>query len=195
MQNSLSGPGRTGISYLGSNGIAVRKNTVSGMSWGILMWNNGGGVTSNDNIILGNTVTGITGASCIGLQGDADNNVIIDNTVTNNTNNYNAGIMLNGQCDGNVLNRNEVTYNIADWRNYSTGVSGCWITSGSNNKIGPKNVFSDNEYFYGIFLGTSSSNNRVFLNTALNNTFCDIVNEGTNNTFLKNTANCTTGVY
>jgi len=189
MRNTVSGAGYMGIEYWGSSGISVKQNTVKCTRWGIFIGNLGNSETSNDNIISGNTVTGIYYGSCIGLQGDADNNVIMGNTVTNNTNVTNAGILLAGvnneTCDGNVLRNNEVTY---------TRVAGCWINNGgSNNTIGPKNVISNNAW-YGIRLAASTSNNHVFINTALNNAECDIVNEGTNNTFKKNTANCTQGV-
>ena len=191
MHNTVSGTGAIGVIYWRSNGISIKHNHVSGFEWGILSGNwLGDGYTSNYNMILNNTITGITGLSCIGLQGDSDYNMIIGNTVTSNPIWWNAGIMLNSwpgtdECDNNIVKNNIVSAN---------GFNGIWVDDGgSNNTIGPNNTANSNAET-GIMLDMFSSNNHVFNNTAVDNTICDIVDEGgTDNTYKNNTAECTSG--
>jgi parallel beta-helix repeat protein len=187
------------VNYRNVSGVSITHNTVSGSDWGIIVAANGtvypGNVLSSNNLIAHNTVTGTTAASPIHLQGNADNNTVRNNTVTLKTNfnpniALNAGIMLlatspSETCDNNTIRNNVVTDNAS---------SGIWVTpEGSNNIIGPDNIFSSN-LAYGIWLGLGTAGNHAFDNTALDNGECDIVNQGTGNTFVNNTAGCTFGL-
>ena len=189
MQNTVSGTGGTGVLYWRSNGASIKNNHVSGHEWGIFLgtWLDDG-FTSNNNKILNNTVTGITKYSCIGLQFNSDYNTIIGNTVTSNPIINNAGIMLNSWPEGNnSCDHNVVKNNVSS----NNGFQGIWLDDGgSNNTIGPNNTANSNAET-GIKLDMFSSNNHVFNNTALDNTICDIVDEGgTDNTYINNTAEC-----
>ena len=191
--NTISGSGLIGVLAWGSNGISIKNNHVSGLEWGIMCATGlDDGSTCNNNMILNNTVTGITGLSCIGLQFNSDYNKIIGNTVTNNPITNNAGIMLNSWPEGdNSCDHNIVKNNVAN----NNGFQGIWVDDGgANNTIGPNNTANSNSET-GIKLDMYSSNNHVFNNTALGNTVCDIVDEGgTDNTYKNNTVECTSGI-
>ncbi|MEJ2595252.1 MAG: right-handed parallel beta-helix repeat-containing protein [bacterium] len=196
IQNSISGSGfegDAGIVYWRSNGASIKNNQVSNVYWGILCATYlDDGFTSNNNMILNNTVTGITGLTCVGLQFNSDYNVINGNYVVENPIWNNAGIMLNSwpegdnSCDHNIVKNNVVNEN---------GFRGIWLDDGGHyNTVGPNNTANANA-LTGIMLDMYSSNNHVFNNTALENLECDIVDEGgTDNTYKNNTAECTSGL-
>lgn len=189
LQNTITGPGNvTGPSnvaiYLtNSNDNKIFHNHIESMAWGILLASFGVSESTN-NMILENTLTGLNYSSPIHIQGRCSYNSIQNNTITDCTNTVNAGIMfiLEGTDNNNVRN-NHVS-------NLTT--PGIWLTAGSNNTIGPNNT--SNENAWGFYFSAPTSHNNVFNNTALDNTACDIVNLGTNNTFSRNTANCTEGL-
>lgn len=189
MQNTITGPCNSGIQLWNVNNAKVFHNSLNDMEWGIFIasFNNG---VSNHNMIQGNTVTGVTYASCIGFQGDTDYNVVQNNTVKNNNSIYNAGIMFyNYMAEGFTGDNNVVRNNVVE----NNTIIGIWITSGGmNNTIGPNNSVRNNTS-WGIYLASGSEGNHVFNNTVKGNG-CDIGNAGTNNTFKNNKTDCTSGV-
>jgi parallel beta-helix repeat protein len=189
MQNTFTGPGHAGVQLWNVSDAKVLHNTVEGFLWGIFIASFSNGV-SNNNMIQGNTVTGTTYASCIGFQGDTDYNTVMNNTVTNNFNIANAGIMFyNYMAEGFIGNNNVVRNNVVT----DNTLVGIWITTGGmDNTIGPNNNVSNNAS-WGIYLSSYSEGNHVFNNTAKGNG-CDIGNDGINNTFRNNKADCTSGV-
>jgi parallel beta-helix repeat protein len=144
---------------------------------------------SHNNTISGNTVTGITGASGIGLQGDSDNCLISNNSVTDCSMTANAAIMVYGKINDKVAENNVIKNNVVKNNTYP----GIWLYSGAGNTVGPNNTVNEND-LYGIYLSWDADGNHIFNNTALNNTPCDISDFSTGtNTFSNNTADCTEG--
>lgn len=189
-QNTISGTGGLAIFYRNSSDVSVKQNNISGKSWGIVFAaSTADGYSCNNNTFQNNTVTEITYATGIGLQGNCDDNTFLGNTISNNTSTANAGIFffnfvaLGYLCDNNVVKNNTITDN---------NVSGIWLPAGSDNTIGPNNTSNGNSY--GIYLSAATNGTHVFNNTALENTECDITNLGIDNTFKKNTADCTSGL-
>ncbi len=194
-QNTISDPlhkGGIAVRYFNGSDVTVHGNQISGTGWGIFFGTLVGG-SSHDNTISNNHITGLTFGSVIGLQGNCDNNFINENTLVDNPNVSNAGVMLysgasvNGYCDNNVA-KNNIS---------SNGYVGAWIfNGGTNNKIGPYNTLNNNQ-FYGFYINGPATGNTIFDNTALGNGLCDIVNQATDllsNTFTNNIAGCTQGL-
>jgi parallel beta-helix repeat protein len=176
----------TGIRYYGSSNVTVKNNHVSGMEWGITFSDNADdGLSSHNNTIKNNTVTGITYASGIHLQGDADNCLVIGNTVTDCDIVINAGILVFGVIGDKVSENNVIRENIVSNISYP----GIWLYGGMYNTVGPENTANEN--LYGIYLSGAADGCEVSDNTALNNTACDILDLSTGtNTFINNTADC-----
>ena len=190
MQNIIRGIGTKGYGIVleNSNGVTIKQNQVSDFEWGIVFKSVNGLKSSSHNIIEDNTVTGITYASCIGLDGDCDNNLIMGNLVTENTSTVNAGIFCYNYIsdgiltDNNIIKNNEVTFN--EW-------TGIWIDGGKNNVIGPNNICNNSNTDIGIYLSYAVTKTKVFNNTALYNGYCDFVyEEGADFTLKYNTFNC-----
>ncbi len=153
------------------------------MAWGITLASFGVSESTN-NMILGNTLTSLNYSSPIHIQGRCSYNSIQNNTISECTFAVNGGIIfLNDGTENNRVSNNHLSNN--------SGI-GIWLATGSNNTIGPNNT--SNENGWGFYFSAPTSHNNVFNNTALDNTVCDIVNLGTNNTFSRNTANCTQGL-
>jgi hypothetical protein len=155
--------------------------------------------SSSNNTISNNTITGIIGDIDVLYPGsgiflrNADNTRVQGNNI-DTTNGW--GIRLTadyGQsCDDNIVKNNSVKNTLYDGiGSYFDGNGTIGINS--NNTIGPNNESNYNGYS-GIHLDEYSHNNHVFNNTAMNNSSCDIINEGTDNTFKNNFSDCTIGV-
>lgn len=187
MQNTVSGTGNNGIVFINSTDVSISHNTVSGINWGILLLESG--VSCNNNSISQNTITSISYASPIHLQGGCDYNFINGNVITLQTGIFNAGIILYSlsltrQCDNNDISNNVCKNN---------RTSGVWVLGGSENTIGPNNTFNNNTE-HGIYLSNGANNNNIFNNTALQNILCDIKNDGAaSNVSSNNTAGCIQG--
>jgi parallel beta-helix repeat protein len=187
LQNTVSGTGNNGIVFINSTDVSISNNTVSGINWGILLLENG--VKCNNNSISQNTITSMSFASPIHLQGDCDNNFINGNTATLQTGIFNAGIILLGLSPSRLCDNNSISNNVCE----SNRTSGIWLLGGTENTVGPNNTFSKNTE-HGIYLSNGASNNNIFNNTALQNVLCDIKNDGANdNVFKNNTADCNQG--
>lgn len=194
-QNNIYGAGHIGIYFGFGNNISIVQNNVSGaMDYGIFIDSFVKAQyvyePSDNNTIANNIVTGINASPGIAiiLRDGCNNNMIRGNTV--NSSDYGIVLLSNSaddikSCKNNIVKNNVSKNNL----NFGIGLLGV-----VNNTIGPNNTSDDNGNF-GIFLNLRSGNNYVFNNSAMNNLLCDIENYGTNNTFMNNTANCTTGVY
>ncbi|MBT8313727.1 MAG: right-handed parallel beta-helix repeat-containing protein [Maribacter sp.] len=156
--------------------------------------------TSNNNSILNNTISDIVGTWYPGygivVRGNSDYNKVNGNNI-NTTNGWGISIWSLPQSDNpnwpttmdentdyNIVKNNSVKNVLYDGIEIYFG--------GSNNTIGPNNESNNNGV--GIHLWEYSNNNHVFNNTARDNSLCDIVNEGANNTFKNNSSDCTIGV-
>lgn len=187
MQNTVSGTGNNGIVFINSTDVSIINNTVSGINWGILLLEFG--VSCNNNSISQNTITSISYASPIHLQGDCDNNFINGNIATLQTGIFNAGIILYGLSPSRLCDNNSISNNVCE----SNRTSGIWLLGGTENTVGPNNTFSKNTE-HGIYLSNGASNNNIFNNTALQNVLCDIRNDGAaSNVSSNNTAGCIQG--
>lgn len=189
----IESPYRTGgINFYDSNESKVHQNHVEGTFWGIFFGSTTfEGAASNLNVISNNYLTGITGASVIGLQGNCDENFIHDNVTENNLNNSNADIML---FSGYPLPDSNSDHNIVRNNSSKMGLIGVWVYNGGTmNEIGEGNEFLDHRST-GIVLSGGATGNIIKGNTALGNANCDIVNGAfdiTANTFIDNVADCT----
>jgi len=198
VHNTITGQGDNGIKAISVDNMTIRDNDVSGMDMGIIICSSSdfGSGSCTNNTILSNIVTGnaIVGVQ---LQGDSDNNKIINNhihyigvdgnpsiTILSVSDHISTLPELFGECENNLVRSNAC---------HNSGI-GIGITDGgSNNTIGPNNIFNTNTYF-GIYL-YGSSNNFVMINTALENGICDIhVELSHGNTFRRNNADCTWGL-
>jgi parallel beta-helix repeat protein len=191
LNNTLTGINLTGIRFFNANNTLVHGNQVSGFSWGIFFGSSGNDGASNNNIISSNHVTGIAYASVVGLQGNCDNNKIINNQLVDNPNISNAGIMLysftdevnDSKCDNNTIFRNTSSENSV----------GLWVfNDGENNRVGPDNTLNENRS-YGFYIDGMAANNYIYNNTMQDNLPCDIGNYAIDieaNTFYNNTAGC-----
>lgn len=187
--------GTGGIRFYDSNESKVHQNHVEGTSWGILFGSTTfEGAASNLNVISNNYLTGITGSSVIGLQGNCDENFIHDNVTENNLNNSNADIML---FSGFPFSDSNSDHNIIRNNSSKKGLIGLWIyNGGSMNEIGEGNEFLDHRSI-GIAVSGNPTKNIIKENTALGNANCDIINAAddlTANTFIDNIADCTVGL-
>ncbi|MCS5491329.1 right-handed parallel beta-helix repeat-containing protein [Algoriphagus limi] len=155
--------------------------------------------SSINNTISNNTITGIFGDLNVLYPGSgivlrcADNNRVQGNNI-DTTNGWGIRLIADfGQsCDGNIVKNNSVKNTLYDGIGSYFGGNGT-IAHNSNNTIGPNNE-SNNNGESGIYLDEYSLNNIVFNNTAKNNSLCDIVNEGTDNTFKNNSSDCAIGI-
>ncbi|RPA68556.1 right-handed parallel beta-helix repeat-containing protein [Cyclobacteriaceae bacterium YHN15] len=201
--------GHIGIYFSYCDNAIIAQNTISGnMEVGI--WIDAIGLdfpwspphafgSSSNNTISNNTITGIIGdlnvlypGSGINLR-NADYTKVQGNNI-DTTNGWGIRLMADfGQsCDGNIVKNNSVKNTLYDGIGSSFGGNGT-IALNSNNTIGPNNE-SNNNGELGIHLDEYSLNNIVFNNTAKNNSLCDIVNEGIDNTFKNNSSDCAIGI-
>jgi len=189
-QNIIVGNGNDGFGIVldNSNGNSIKQNQVSDFAWGIIFRSVDEEKSSSNNTIQNNTVSGITYASCIGLEGNCDNNLIMGNLIAENTYTVNAGIFFYNYfsdgmlTDNNVIKNNEVTFN--EW-------TGIWIDGGNKNTIGPNNICNNSYTDIGIYLSYTVTNTKVFNNTALYNEYCDFVFEdGADFSLQNNTFGC-----
>jgi parallel beta-helix repeat protein len=198
MGNTVEGV-RAGFGYGAGDAIWVRRksvnnkisgNTVSDCIGGIILE----GESSRDNLIAHNTISGIgPNAAGIELIADCDQNLIEGNRISNS---FRGIFVMNNSpsylpygspgswsCDYNTFKNNTIT------NSTQTGLG--FVNGGSNNTIGPGNVFNGN--YYGIALVNANSN-YIFNNKAFDNLVCDIRNFfGTNNTLKNNKADCIDG--
>lgn len=200
-QNTIYGANHIGIYFRYCNDLSIKQNHVSGpMDYGIFIDGFIDGGTATNNTIAQNYVSDMSPTPGVGilLRGDCDNNTVKGNTVMSTT----WGISLEGHnltsnasCDYNVIKNNIVKNNVENGIEiYYYVASEYPIGNGpTENTIGPNNR-SNNNGLAGIDLWEYSNNNHVFNNSALNNATCDIINDGTGNTFKKNIAGCTIGV-
>lgn len=176
------------------NNSIIEDNYIDGAQWGIVLRTPIGSGLSSNNRILRNTIPNIQLASGIGLFRNCDNNAIDGNTINDKLTNANAGIDLASTnpleaCEGNTV-KNNTCNNSAQFGFWDWG-------AGSNNVVGPNNVFNNN-ILSGIIFGlvpgipATGSQNLIFKNTALGNGDCDIVdaNGMAFNTYKNNTFNC-----
>lgn len=196
-QNTIYGSNHIGIYFRYCNNMSITKNTVSDgdIDYGIYIdaWFEGG-MSCVNNKILNNTVIGINAqwapgswGTGIQLRGDCDNNIVQGNEVYSCL--YGISLWLSyadyERCDHNIVKNNISNDNVYSGIEIGLG--------GSNNTIGPNNT-ANNNGDYGIIFWDETIENHTFNNTALNNTFFDIVNLGTDNSFKKNIAGSTYGV-
>ena len=217
--NTIYGSGHLGIYLPYCDNASIVQNQISGdMEAGIFIdafifelfgiEHPFGGNTNNT--ITNNTVTNLIAdldnfypAYGIVIRGDTDNTRIQGNTV-NTTNGW--GISLESwaefdlYCDNNIVKNNVSTNNALNGLEVFGG--------GSNNVIGPNNECYDNDEigihlyaakdffsdFYDFDGDEGPTNNYVFNNSAFNNGICDIVDEGSGNSFKNNNADCTVGL-
>ncbi len=177
------------------NNSIIADNYIDGARWGIVLRTfSGSGLSSNNNRILRNTIPNIQFASGIGLFRNCDNNAIDGNTINDKLGDPNSGIDLASNnpleaCDGNTV-KNNTCNNGSQFGFWEWG-------PGSNNVVGPNNVFNNNMecgIIFGLTPGISAtgSQNLIFKNTALGNGDCDIVDANglLSNTYKNNTFNC-----
>ncbi|MGH7597368.1 MAG: right-handed parallel beta-helix repeat-containing protein [bacterium] len=165
-RNTITGNSR-GIFLNGSTGCLVEKNTCSGLPFdfdAIVLY-----YGANDNTITRNAFTGNGGGINLAFS---HNNVVSGNDCSAN---QSRGIDIGGS------NSNKIKNNICN-RNGSSGIA---VNSGSNNIFGPGNTANFNQ-LYGIILFNDASNNTVKKNDSHCNSFGDILDFGTGNTFIKN---------
>jgi len=189
--------------FVSCNGVTVRDNTITGPDWAIVVFSYAGigNGTSNNNTISNNTMSGnfIVG---IQVQGNSQHNTVSNNIVSEGSEAdfANGGIYIfgipdylevpeeiQGECNNNIVKNNNCTLG-----NVGIGL----LFNAYNNTIGPNNTMKNN-YEYGIWLYSGTSDNNIFNNTALNNVVCDIVvqDDGVpclNNTFSHNNYGCFT---
>ncbi|MGC9443572.1 MAG: right-handed parallel beta-helix repeat-containing protein [Candidatus Methanospirareceae archaeon] len=129
-------------------------------------------VYSNNNLVSNNTISNNNHG--ISLESSCNN------TLTNNTasNNY-YGISLFSSCNNNILTGNTVNSNT----NY-----GIYLYSSCSNNTLTYNTALNN--YYGIYLYSSCSNNTLTYNTASNNSYRGIFlgSSSNNNSLMGNTA-------
>jgi parallel beta-helix repeat protein len=170
--NTFSGGSFAGLAIFLSSDCTVKHNVFSGNFIGALI-EGGGGNTLDEN-----TGTGNLGAFVLSvLFAPTFGNTLSSNSASANE----VGIFLGFTAD-NTLKDNVCNGN----------ASGIILADATGNTVGSKNTANANTDV-GIFLDSGTSGNEVNKNTALGNGTCDIVNEGTGNTFSKNTAGCTSG--
>lgn len=170
--NTFSGGSFIGLAIFLSSDCTVKHNVFSGYFIGALI-EGGGGNTLDENTGTGNVGAFVLSAFVAPTTG---------NTLSSNSASANeVGIFL-GVTDSNTLKDNVCNGN----------ASGIILADATGNTVGSKNTANDNTDV-GIFLDSGTSGNKVTKNTALGNGTCDIVNDGTGNTFSKNTAGCTSG--
>lgn len=173
--------GGFGIILLGSESCVVKDNEVSGATEGIFFVPAGvniffggkhlvKGNEAHDNLIGILVYGGLTGEESPGK------NEISSNECTGNI----AGIALFAS-DENDLGDNECNDNIDD--NIGGGF-GIYLISSDRNKIGSDNEANGNASV-GILLG-ESNDNLVKKNEAHGNDDCDVIDQGTGNTFIEN---------
>ena len=190
INNTIVGIGDKGYGILleNSSNILIKNNQVSDFTWGIVFISYDGVRSSNNNIIQNNSVTGITAASCVGLEGDCNKNLISNNQIHDNASPANAGICLKG--DGSMLpDNNTLEFNTLT-NNYYTGI---WIVNGTNNTVGEGNICSNTYGVDGIgfYFSAGVSKTIVYDNSVTDNTVCDIVYEnGSEITFVNNNYGC-----
>lgn len=201
-QNTVYGSNHIAMYFNTCSNTSITQNNISGETdWGIYIDGYpefGDPGSCDNNTIAHNTITGITGLyyqpeRCAGIEFRANcaNNTIMENTVTSSgigISLFSYGNATDGyaSCNNNVVKnnmvKNSLNYGIRIWQ------------GGAYNTIGPNNT-SNNNGTVGILIHDIDSNhNFIFNNKALNNSQCDIVNFGTDNTFKNNTATCTSGV-
>jgi parallel beta-helix repeat protein len=162
--NTITGNDR-GIFLNGSTNCLLKRNSCTGFNGiGIFL------VNANENAIVQNTSTeNLRGIEIV----NSHNNVIFDNDFSGNNH---RGLDINGS-DSNNISHNKCNHNAE---------SGILVSpNADNNIIGPKNTANGNGQ-YGIILFPGSSNNTVKKNDIHCNTFGDILDFGTGNTFVKN---------
>ena len=196
-----------GIFALGADGLDISKNEIYGGNNGIFLWNINGskvkdnfvhdvglgiqissqsGYTSHNNKVIKNTVTRVTYATGIGLQGNCDFNTIQNNSVTHCSTSTNAAIYIRSYPTA-YCNNNVVRNNICSFNTYGgIRASGECI----DNTIGPNNICNNNQR-YGILIGSGTADNQILGNEALNNNPCDIFDfSGGMNVFTNNIHEC-----
>ena len=180
-----------GMRLFSCSNVVIRNNEITGGQWGIYFFSIPVTPPCNHNTISNNRITGISYASVIGLQGDCDYNVINGNDLTDNPGIFNAGIMLYSRpvsYPTGFCDNNIVKNNVSS-RNYA----GVWINrGGTNNTVGPNNTLDDNQE-YGFYISGSATGNTIFNNHMVNNTTCDIGNyadDPSANTLSHNTYDC-----
>lgn len=190
VNNTITGVGTKGYGILleNSSNIIIKENSLSEFTWGIVFISYDGVRSSNNNTILNNSVSGITLASCVGLEGDCNNNLISNNLIFNNPISANAGICIKGD-ESNLPDNNTVEFNTLT-NNYYTGI---WLVNGFNNSVGEGNICqnTNGDDGIGFYFSASVSKTRVYKNTVTNNDLCDIVTEvGANVKFENNIYGC-----
>lgn len=185
-----------GILVNSASGVKIEDNWIRGSAFSVLL------VGSTNCTVKDNYITG-AGAQGVRLA-NAGNNTIDENTCTGNETGIGLSTSNNNKVSGNTCSQNSVDgilLFIANQGNEfkdntcnGNGGSG-FVLLGANtgNTIGSKNVARGNNLF-GLQMDGGASNNVVKKNTFKNNGSCDIVNDGTGNTFIKNTTGCTSGV-
>jgi hypothetical protein len=191
-QNTIIGVGSKGFGIVleNSNNITIKQNQLSDFQWGIVFRSVDGIKASNKNIIADNTITRVNYASCIGLEGDCNHNIIKGNLVTENPNIVNAGIYVGKDPGGVNLPDHNIIQNNTVTNNFYTGIL---VDGGSHNSVGPGNICTDTygEEGIGFYLTTYTNETQVFNNTVIENTVCDIVYEfGADIEFENNTYEC-----
>lgn len=174
LENSVSSSGGYGISLVDSDNNSVRQNELAS--------NDGGGIalrgsqaSSKRNIVEGNTITGNIRAGSEGLllEGDVSSNVILGNTIANNS----FGIRfkstsMGGAPSNNVIDGNDIKDSPEDGIELSGSAGRNQIrknTLSGNNKAGIRannengnDQFENNEIFnngqQGIIIDASARN-------------------------------------
>jgi len=168
---TLQGTGNgTGLNLTGRSNVTITNVKIKAFDLGIwlaasstntiarnILAENHNGIgldyTSNNNTILGNNVTGTDDG---GILVAGNENVIIDNLVSNCVGVYGWGINVY-VANNNAITKNKVMNNTCGLRLYH-----------SRNNIIDNNEIADNSY--GIYLEEDSGNNTIYYNNFINNT-------------------------
>jgi len=136
----------TGIDLSGRGNVTIRNVNIKGFQFGVYM-----DVTSHSAILGSNITNNDEGISSY----TSSDNLIFGNNISSNVD---ASISLYSSSNNNIISENSISANVFD---------GIYLFSSSDNNISANNI-SGNGYGISPYY---SSNNRVFHNNFVNNTF------------------------
>jgi parallel beta-helix repeat protein len=144
--NTITNSTNTVVYLQSSNSSIVSGNTITNtISYGIRL------VSSNGSVVSGNTVTNST---YTGVCLESSNSIVVSgNTITINQ----YGVYL-GSSNGSVVSGNIIT---------NTTITGVYLRS-SNSIVVSGNTITNNTA-YGVYLYSSSNNNKIYHNNFINN--------------------------
>ena len=175
--NTISDTSESGIRVNNSDSNNISLNTISNTEYNGIWLNQ-----SNHNLIASNTITEVKNTSAIWLKSNSNENVVIDNKISNTYHGILVSSSNNNTISNNFLNNN--LYAI-----YASPKGYLWdpfIPSQYNNFT---NNTLYNSNFYGLSFEEGVINSSVSYNMFLRNNLqgsSQIYDNGTNNTFIYN---------